>query len=69
MSDVIKAKVIDLVEDALKNEGYELADLTLASHGNRATLRLYLYGEKNYSKTSQSCLVLSKMLKNNLYLV
>lgn len=60
MSDVTKEKVIELVAEPLKSEGYEIADLIVATHGSRFTIRLFLYGEKGVSV--KECARLSRLV-------
>lgn len=44
MSEDLKQRVIDLIEPALRSEGYELADATLSRYKASATLRVFVYG-------------------------
>lgn len=60
MSNVARQRIVDLVSSPLRNEGYEIADLIVASHGARATVRLFLYCKDGVSL--DECARLSKLV-------
>ena len=59
---MIKERLVELVEEPLLSEGYELADLTLASHAGRHTVRMYLYGKNGVPV--DECARLSRVVGN-----
>jgi ribosome maturation factor RimP len=59
-TDVEKEKVALLITQPLLDEGYEIAQLSLARYKTSATLRLFLYGKDGLSL--DECARLSRMI-------
>jgi ribosome maturation factor RimP len=56
----VKQTVRELVEQPLKAEGYELADVVVSRYKTATLIRLFIYGEKGV--TIAECARLSKMV-------
>ena len=60
MADELKAKILELVRQPLKDEGSEIADIVLSRYKNKATLRLFVYSE--HGATIDECARLSRIV-------
>ncbi|MBK7141377.1 MAG: ribosome maturation factor RimP [bacterium] len=62
MAEDLKQKVLDLIEPALRAEGFEIADMALSRYRTSVLMRVYVYGESG--PTLAQCSHLSNVIGN-----